>query len=78
VIGAIFAMTPGTVSEPIQGNGGVFVVQLDRFYEPPAISDYAIYREQLLGAFRSRLASNPMFTALQEKADIEDNRLLFF
>jgi peptidyl-prolyl cis-trans isomerase D len=78
VIGRIFSMNPGEVSEPIQGNGAVFVVQLDRFFEPPQVADYKIYRDQIANTFRSRVSSNPMFTALQEKTEIEDNRLMFF
>jgi peptidyl-prolyl cis-trans isomerase D len=78
VIGEIFAMTEGEQSEPIQGNGGVFVVKLDRFYEPPQTADNNMYRDQMLNSFRSRMSANPMFTALQKKAKIEDHRLEFF
>jgi peptidyl-prolyl cis-trans isomerase D len=78
VIGKIFSMNEGEQSGPIEGNGGVFVVKLDRFYEPPQLADYKSNRDQLLSSFRSRMAGNPMFTALQKKANIEDNRLLFF
>jgi peptidyl-prolyl cis-trans isomerase D len=78
VIGEIFAMKEGDQSEPIQGNGGVFVVKVDRFYEPPQVADYKMYRDQMLNSFRSRLSANPMFTALQKKAKIEDNRLQYF
>jgi peptidyl-prolyl cis-trans isomerase D len=78
VIGEIFSMNAGEQSAPIQGNGGVFVVKVDRFYEPPQTADYNVYRDQILNSFRSRMSGNPMFTALQKKAKIEDNRLLFF
>ena len=78
VIGEVFTMNEGEQSEPIQGNGAVFVVKLDRFYEPPQPADLKASRDQLLNAFRSRINGNPMFTALQKKANIEDNRLLFF
>ena len=78
VIGEIFSMQPGETSEPIIGNGGVFVVALDRFYEPPAPENYAVYRDQIMNAFRGRTTTNSIFTVLQEKAAIEDNRLLFF
>jgi peptidyl-prolyl cis-trans isomerase D len=78
VIGEIFAMNEGDQSEPIQGNGGVFVVKVDRFYEPPQSPDYNAYRDQLIAAFRQRISSNPMYLALQKKAKIEDNRLLYF
>jgi len=78
VIGEIFALNEGGQSEPIQGNGGVFVVTVDRFYEPAQAVDLKTNRDQLQNAFRSRIGGNPMFTALQKKAKIEDNRLLFF
>jgi peptidyl-prolyl cis-trans isomerase D len=78
VIGEIFTMNEGDQSEPIQGNGAVFVVKVDRFYEPPQTADLKANRDQLLNAFRSRISGNPMFTALQKKAKIEDHRLLFF
>jgi peptidyl-prolyl cis-trans isomerase D len=78
VIGKIFTMKEGEQSEPIQGNGGVFVVKLDRFFEPPQVGDYKMYKDQMVSAFRSRMGGNPMFNALQKKSKIEDNRLLFF
>jgi peptidyl-prolyl cis-trans isomerase D len=78
VIGEIFSMNEGEQSEPIQGNGGVFVVKLDRFYKPPQVANYNVYRDQMITAFHSRMNANPMFSALQKKAKIEDNRLLFF
>jgi parvulin-like peptidyl-prolyl isomerase len=78
VIGEIFALNEGDVSEPIQGNGGVFVVKVDRFYSPPQPSNYNANRDQMIAAFRSRMSSNPMFSALQKKAKIKDNRLLYF
>jgi peptidyl-prolyl cis-trans isomerase D len=78
VIGQIFTMKDGDQSGPIQGNGGVFVVKVDRFYESPKPADYTLYRDQLLNSFRSRMNGNPMFMALQKKAKIEDHRLLYF
>ncbi len=44
VIGEIFSMNEGDQSGPIQGNGGVFVVKLDRFYEPAQAADAKIYQ----------------------------------
>ena len=78
VIGDIFALKEGDQSGPIQGNGGVFVVKVARFYEPASPANYNANRDQMLGAFKSRLSGNPMFTALQKKAKIEDNRQQFF
>jgi peptidyl-prolyl cis-trans isomerase D len=78
VIGEIFALNEGDVSEPIQGNGGVFVVKVDRFYQPPQPPNVTANRDQMIAAFRSRMNQNPMFSALQKKTKIEDNRLQYF
>jgi parvulin-like peptidyl-prolyl isomerase len=78
VIGEVFSLAQGEQSGPIQGNGAVFVVKVDRFYEPAAPANYNQNRDQMIAAFRSRVTSNAMFTALQKKADIIDNRLMFY
>lgn len=79
VIGRVFSMNEGQVSEPIKGNGGVFVVALDRFYTPPDNNEYLTNQAQLRNSFRSRVTSgNSIYTALEKKAEIEDNRELFF
>jgi hypothetical protein len=78
VIGEIFSLSEGEQSGPIQGNGAVFVVILDHFYDPPRPDDFKVYRDQMAGSFRTRISGNPMFNALQKKTKIEDNRLLYF
>jgi peptidyl-prolyl cis-trans isomerase D len=79
VIGHIFSMEPGDVSDPVKGNGGVFVIALDNFYEPPQDNAYLNNRTQLESAFRTRVnTGNVVYTALEKEADIEDNRELFF
>ncbi len=78
VIGHVFSMKSGEQSDPIIGNGAVFVVMLDKFIEPPQITDYSIYRQQDQTTFDQRVKSNYMLTALQDKSDIEDNRRLFY
>ena len=78
VIGTIFTMEPGGPTSTIKGNGGVFVVALDKFNEPAEATNLLLYQNQLTGSFKSRVSSNYMFVALQEKAEIEDNRLVFF
>lgn len=79
VIGHIFAMDEGQVSGPIKGNGGVFVVALDKIYTPPAEGNYEANRSQMISAFRTRVnTGTAVYSALEKKADIEDNRRLFF
>lgn len=79
VIGHIFSMDMGQVSEPLKGNGGVFVVALDNFYSPPESEEYLNNRTQLVNAFRTRVQTgSAVYTALEKKTEIVDNRELFF
>ncbi len=76
VIGAIFALEENTVSEPINGNAGVFVFEvLSKEYTPPA--QIAAQKTQFQGNFRNRVP-NEAFNALQKNADIDDNRHRFY
>jgi len=78
VIGSIFAMNEGDVSDPLQGNGGVFIVALDKMNEPTESSNLSIYKNQLEATFKSRITGNVIFTALQKESNIEDNRILYY
>jgi peptidyl-prolyl cis-trans isomerase D len=79
VIGHIFGMEAGQTSEPVKGNGAVFVVAVDNFYTPPDENAYLDNRTQMVNGFRTRLSTgNVVYTALEKKADIVDNRELFF
>lgn len=78
VIGETFTIQEGNQSEGIQGNAGVFVVKVDKYFEPQAPANYNQNKDQMYAQFRQRVQSNYMFTALQKKADIKDERLLFY
>jgi peptidyl-prolyl cis-trans isomerase D len=78
VIGKIFSMEAGTTSDPLQGNGGLFIVAVDNFTEPTQSSNLTIYKNQLESAFVTRISGNEVFIALQEDSDIEDNRNLYY
>lgn len=77
VIGTIFALEPGTLSEPVAGNGAVFVIALDNLNKPAESSDLSLYKNQLANAFRSRVSGTAVFDALREKAAITDNRKVY-
>ncbi len=78
VIGSIFSTEPGTKMNILKGNGGVFAVTLDKLNDPAPTTNLSLYQNQMKSSFKSRVTSNYMFTALQEKAKIEDNRLFYF
>ncbi|TDN95327.1 peptidylprolyl isomerase/peptidyl-prolyl cis-trans isomerase D [Salegentibacter sp. 24] len=77
VVGAVFALEPGSVSEPIAGEKGVYVVELESINEVPAMNSYSGIAEQETAERRQR-ASQRLFEALREKAEIEDNRARFY
>ena len=77
VVGAVFALEPGSVTDPIAGNNGVYVVELESKNEAPAMNSYSGIAQQET-AERRQNASQRLFEALREKAEIEDNRARFY
>ncbi|MCM8571051.1 peptidylprolyl isomerase [Gramella jeungdoensis] len=77
VVGAVFAMEPGEISEPIAGEKGVYVVELVSKFEAPAMDSYRAFAQQESMARRAE-ASMRVFEALKKKAEIEDNRARFY
>ncbi|MDX1428463.1 MAG: peptidylprolyl isomerase, partial [Salegentibacter mishustinae] len=77
VVGSVFALEPGSVSNPIAGNNGVYVVELESKNEAPAMNSYQGIAQQET-AQRRQNASQRLFEALREKAEIEDNRARFY
>lgn len=77
IIGTLFTLKKGVMSDPLEGKAGVFVIQVDEFKEAPVVTDYTINKNQLIMTFKSRV-SYDVYNALERKADVEDNRLLFY
>ncbi len=77
VVGAVFAMEPGNISEPIAGEKGVYVAELVSKFEAPAMDSYKSYAQQESAARRAQ-ATMRVFEALKKKAEIEDNRARFY
>ncbi len=76
-VGRAFAMEAGQVSKSITTENGVVMIKLDALTDAPEIADYATYRDQLQQQRRSRAAYN-IAEAVQEFADIEDERYKFY
>lgn len=74
--GQIFAAKKGQVSGPVQGDQGVYVFILDQIKEAPATTDFANQKKQMAMYFQGR--AGMLSNILQEKANIKDNRLLFY
>ncbi len=77
VIGSLFALQEGQVSEPIAGNSGVFMVHLLRKPELGAPTDIPQIRRRMSAGLPAQ-ASNLLMQSMVENADIEDNRSRFY
>jgi parvulin-like peptidyl-prolyl isomerase len=74
--GQIFSAKKGQVTGPVQGEQGVYVFILDQIKDAPVTVDFENQKKQMALYFQGRAG---MFSnILQEKADIEDNRLTFY
>ncbi len=78
VIGTLMTLETGKISEPLKGNNAVFVVLVDTIIEPKNINVYSIYASQLQTAFKSKISANAPYKALEKKAEIIDNRWMFY
>ena len=74
--GQIFSAKKGQVTGPVQGEQGVYVFILDQIKDAPVTVDYENQKKQMALYFQGR--SGMFSNILQEKADIEDNRLTFY
>ena len=77
LIGTAFGLNQGETSGIIVGETGVYMVEVTKREEAPALENYTSY--SLNQKTRSRgLVINAVFNALREAADIEDNRADFY
>jgi peptidyl-prolyl cis-trans isomerase D len=76
VVGTMAAMKENTLSKPIQGNSGVFVIMIDKVTKGAA-QDAKSLKKQNLAGLQGR-ADGEAFEALKENAKIKDNRAKFY
>jgi peptidyl-prolyl cis-trans isomerase D len=76
VVSKAFTMSSGQLSSPIIGSNGVFVIQINSI-DAPAQTDIASAQFRLKYGLNSRV-SYEGYEALQEKAEIKDERIKFF
>jgi len=77
VVGKVMGMKEGSVSPPIDGTAGVYVVSLVKINVPQAPANYNDVAAQMRQQTQGR-AQYEVFNALREKADITDNRIKFY
>lgn len=76
VVATAFATEVNTVSAPVTGNTGVFVVK-PTSKDAPAVGNIATVKTQNQSSIRSQVRSRLM-QALRKTADVDDNRARFF
>ena len=77
VVGAVFALESKSISQPIKGRSGIFILSLKNKDEERSSGDFTQQKNQITNANKS-LASNTVFNALKKKANVLDNRHLFY
>lgn len=77
VIGTIFSLKENTVSEPVAGEQGVFVVKVETLTKPAPVADYNSFKQQLLSTIQPRIQYG-VSEALKKSVEIEDERYKFF
>lgn len=77
VVGGAFALEPNTLSNPVKGNAGVFMIEITQKTPATEPESIATQQNQLINTFRNRVP-NEAFRALRESADINDNRHMFY
>lgn len=76
LIGTAFSgLIDGQRSVPVKGNNGAFVLRVDNTVEAPETTDFSTEQTQIKSEYRSTLIQRYR-NALQESADIVDNRKL--
>jgi len=77
VVGTAFSMEVGQTSNLISGESGVFLFEVTNKEEAPNLENYVTYANNLQASNTARVA-NTLVEALKEKAEIEDNRSVFY
>lgn len=77
LLGMAFSLENGQVSTPIEGERGVYVIQVTNKQVPEAVEANDATRQGLMGAFAGRAGYEP-FNAIKANTDITDNRYTFF
>lgn len=73
VVGAAFGLKVGATSKPVNGVKGVYVLEVTKINEAPALDNYTSYINRLNTA-RNGTIQSKIYQALEKSAVIEDNR----
>ena len=77
VVGVGFGMAQDAISEPIAGNSGVFVVQLNSKKAAENLTNYAGYKASISNTTKQNIQSN-VAEAVKKTFEVTDNRSLYY
>ena len=77
VVGSAFNMTEGSVSKPMAGEFGVFIVKVNKINTPTGTENLEIARPRLAGPIKQKVDFQ-VYDALKDRSEIKDNRVNFF
>ncbi|MFK5856925.1 MAG: peptidylprolyl isomerase [Bacteroidota bacterium] len=78
VMGTVFGMESGSVSKPIIGNAGVFVVKVTSLTNAGEVDNYTAVVLEKENEFSKRVDQDSPYNALKESVSIVDNRIDFY
>ncbi|WP_324025232.1 SurA N-terminal domain-containing protein [Maribacter sp. BPC-D8] len=77
VVGTAYGMAAGATSGLIQGNTGVFKIEIVKKTEAPKLDNYSVYANTLKTGAASRV-NTAVYNALKDGSEIEDKRATFY
>ena len=77
VVGAAYGMKEGETSDLIEGNTGVFMIELTKRTEAPELQNYSTYANSIKNSAANRV-NIEVYNALKESSEIEDKRAVFY
>jgi len=77
IVGTAFALETNTISKPLVGNRGVYVIEVTKKTDASGLDTYKSYAAQASKSQAGQVNSK-VFDALKEAAEIEDNRARFY
>ncbi|TDS12120.1 peptidyl-prolyl cis-trans isomerase D [Maribacter caenipelagi] len=77
VVGTAYGMNAGATSGLIQGNTGVFKIEIVKKTEAPKLDNYSVYANALKTGAASRV-NTAVYNALKDGSEIEDKRATFY
>jgi peptidylprolyl isomerase/peptidyl-prolyl cis-trans isomerase D len=76
IVGAMSALEIDKISDKIEGEKGVFVIEVKKRELPIELENYSTFSKNIAVKLQGR--SYQIFKVLEETADIKDNRKNFF